>query len=201
MMVPLLLPRDIRVALLAAVLLMLTAAPAYSKRCSHRISPPGNSGVGQYSENVPTACGNQSTSTVPPSGSGHGPGAGTGSSSGSNSSGGAGGSGVRSISAGTVHALAAQGPAGAAAANFAQATAPTIAHHTPGRSRTAGRTKPNNQSTRLGHGVPSPTSSVFAALTGSSGSGGLGLLLPILLGVTFVVMGGSALLRSHRTTN
>ena len=104
-----------RVAIALALLLALPASAEASKT----IAPPGNSGVGQYVETVPTAGGGRPTSTVHPGGGAVGHPGGPG---GTSSGGGAGGGSA--ITPSTQHALAAQGPAGVAAAALAEATAP-----------------------------------------------------------------------------
>ena len=199
--------RNFRVIVLALTLVSVAAAPALAKR--GRCVPPGNSGAWQYSENVPSAsCGGQPTNTIHPGSHSHGSGGGAG--------GGSGGGGGRAVSAATARSLAAQGPAGQAAANFARATAPSsatrhssIARHPAGRAGAGGSQAGGGASlsgaasprvsSSVG-GTPSPASSIFGTLTGSSPSGGLGVLLPILLGVAFLAMGGFALLRSRKVT-
>ncbi len=98
--------RNSVVGLLVSLVLVLPASAVAAKGT---IAPPGNSGVSQYQENVPTAKGNQPSNTIGPGGSG-GPG----------SSGGA-------LSPSTVRGLDHQGSAGRNAAALAEATAPRAA--------------------------------------------------------------------------
>ncbi len=195
-----------RVIVLTLAVVGVGATPALAKH--GKCVPPGNSGAWQYSENVPTAsCGGQPDNNVNPGSHSHGSGGGAG----RNSSGGGG----SAVPASSVRSLAAQGPAGVAAANFAQATAPSraaghsSAGHGPSRRVRggAGRVLPAGTSPGAGASVsntpssmsnpPSAASSIFGTLTGSS-SGGLGALLPILLGAAFLALGGFALLRARR---
>ena len=60
-----------RIGLALAILL---ATPAWAQARVHAIAPPGNSGVSQYLETVPTAGGNQPTNTVHPRAGGVGAG-------------------------------------------------------------------------------------------------------------------------------
>lgn len=179
----------------AFALAILLAAPVSAQASVHTIAPPGNSGVGQYLETLPTAGGNQPTNTVHPNAGGVGGGAGGGQSGGPPTTGGAlgaggsDGSGV-TIAPATRRALAAQGPTGAAAAALAQATAPRTAHPSPAVGRD-GAASPSDGS--------SPAASVFKALTGSTSGGGLGPLLPIALIGSLLAGGVLALVRRRRT--
>ena len=76
-----------RVGLALAILL---AAPAWAQARVHTIAPPGNSGVSQYLETLPTAGGGQPTNSVHPLA---GPVGGSGGSSGAGGSGGSAASG------------------------------------------------------------------------------------------------------------
>ncbi|MGA8718358.1 MAG: hypothetical protein WB557_10160, partial [Solirubrobacteraceae bacterium] len=97
-----------RIGLALAILL---ATPAWAQARVHAIAPPGNSGVSQYLETVPTAGGNQPTNTVHPRAGG----VGAGGSGGPGSTGGNGGSGaVVHIAPSTQRALAEKGPDGVA---------------------------------------------------------------------------------------
>ena len=158
------------VAVIASALagLVLAAAPVSAR--VHKLAPPGNSAIGQYLEVIPTAAGGQPTSNLTGSGK-----------SGSSSA----------ISASTRRALGAQGALGSADARFVQGTGPSR-HTSPRPKALAVRpVRPALVSS------PSPVSSVLKSLAGSSGSGGLGLLLPILL-VGTAVGGGALALWRHR---
>jgi hypothetical protein len=92
-------------------LLVSLTLPASALATTRTIAPPGNSGVSQYQEDVPTAKGNRPSNTIVPGGGGtNGPG----------SSGGA-------VSPSTLRALDKQGSAGRKAAALAEATAPSNA--------------------------------------------------------------------------
>jgi hypothetical protein len=157
-----------RIAIALAVAL---AAPSLAQARVHKIAPPGNSGVGQYVETVPTADGGQPTNTVHPGGVG-----GSGGRGGTGRGAGSTGGGV--IGSSTQRALAKQGPTGDATAALAQATAPRAAR--PASASGHGRATASGSPTSAGQGS-SPSTSVLKALTGSSSGGGLGPLLPIAL--------------------
>src|ERR1700728_4364481 len=92
---------------LLGVVLALPAAAA-AKGPTKTLAPPGNSGVNQYVETVPTSKGDRPTSTIPRGGR---PGSGT-------------------VSPVTAHALSSLGANGTGAAAFADATG-------TGRARTS----------------------------------------------------------------
>jgi hypothetical protein len=186
-----------KLILLTLLLAIGITAPAAARL--RVIAPPGNSGVGQYVETVPTAGGGRPTSTVHPvAGGSHGSGGG-GSVGGS--AGGGGTSGGGSATGGTIapatqRALVAHGAAGAAAAAFANATAPSrarpVVSHAAGRTRSAVSTPPSANGS-------SPMGSLLRAVTGSTSNGGLGPLLPvILIGSLF---GAAALALLRRRTS
>jgi hypothetical protein len=185
-------------AILVVLALALGIVPAAAAR-NRTIAPPGNSGIGQYVESIPTAGGGQPTNTLHPHAGSHGAGGGNsgagggsgGSGGGSGGSGGgSGGSGAGGtvISAATAKALAAQGPDGAAAASLAGATAPS---NSPLGTQSAGA---NASSPR------SVLASLLRALTGSSPNGGLGPLLPIILIGSLIAAGALVLRRRRHTT-
>jgi hypothetical protein len=149
--------------------------PASAVAAKHTIAPPGNSGVSQYQENVPTAKGNQPSNTISPGGGTNGPG----------STGG-------SLSPSTLRALDKQGSAGRKAAALAQATAPRT-------GRTAGTPTVKTNAGSQDSGA-SPVTSVVKALTGSSNGSGLGALLPIILIASLLGVTALAVLRRRRAT-
>jgi len=180
-----------RIGLALAILL---ATPAWAHARVHTIAPPGNSGVGQYLETVPTARGGQPSNTVHPRAGGVG--VGVGGPGGPGSTGGSGGSGaVVTIAPSTQRALAGKGPDGVAAAALAQATAPRDAPSHPSAGGTAAA--PSVPSASTGDGS-SPTASVFKALTGSTGGGGVGPLLPIILIGSVLAAAGLVVTRRRR---
>jgi hypothetical protein len=173
-----------RTAVLGVLLSLIV--PAGAGAAVRTIAPPGNSGVSQYQEDVPTAKGNRPSNTITPgTTNGPGPSSGSGSSSGAGSS-----SSGGSLSSSTLRALDRQGSAGRGAAALAQATAPGQG----GASRPTGIGRDSQEP------GSSPASSLVKALTGSSNGGGLGALLPIILAVTLVAATALALLRRRRTT-
>src|SRR5690348_16610731 len=157
-----------RIAIALAVAL---AAPSLAQARVHKIAPPGNSGVGQYVETVPTADGGQPTSTVHPGGvGGSGGRGGTGGGASSTPSG--------AIASSTQRALAKQGAIGDATAALATATAPRRPR--PAARSNRAQAQPSGSASAAGEGS-SPSTSVLKALTGSTSGGGLGPLLPIAL--------------------
>jgi hypothetical protein len=178
------------VVVLALLLVLGLAAPALAKHTV--LVPPGNSGASQYVETVPTAGGGRPSGSIHPGGPG----------SGATGKGGP-------ISPATLRQLNAQGPAGRAAAALAEATAPNhpqpaasghVDATAPGDAEPAAAARVARQSPVAAGGGASPASSVVKALTGSSGTGGLGLLLPILLIATLFGVTLIAVLR-RRTTS
>jgi hypothetical protein len=162
-----------RSAVIGLLVSLVLPASALAASSPTTIAPPGNSGVSQYREDVPTAKGNRPSSAFTPGGGG------------SNGSGG-------SVSPSTLRALNKQGSAGRKAAALAQATAPTSG--TPAGPKTV---KANAGSQDFG---ASPVTSVVKALTGSSNGGGLGALLPIILIACLLGVTALALLRRRRAT-
>jgi hypothetical protein len=156
---------------IAIALALALAVPSLAQARVHKIAPPGNSGVGQYVETVPTADGGQPTNTVHPGGVGGTAGRG-------GTGGGAGSTGGGAIAASTQRALAKQGPTGAATVALAKATAPHNAQ--PAAHSGAAAVRPAGAAGLGGQGS-SPSASVLKALAGSTSGGGLGPLLPIVL--------------------
>src|SRR5213595_12918 len=102
------------VTTLAIGSLLVFPATALAGNGGHHSVPPGNSGLDQYTENIPGAGGNHPTG----GGGSHHPG------------GGGGGSGS-SVSPGVTRTLDSQGPAGQGAASLAAATAPDVGRNAP----------------------------------------------------------------------
>jgi hypothetical protein len=170
------------------------------------VAPPGNSGVSQYVEDVPTVKGGKPTNTIVVThngggGSGHS-GGGSGSSggsggsggTGSGSSGGTGGSGSSSggnsppvsqatISPAVTKKLDRSGKAGKSAAALAQATAPIVTKQKPRASK-----PPAAASTQ-----------VLNSLEGSAGGGGMGAVLPIFLIASLVLVSAAGIFHRRRT--
>jgi hypothetical protein len=170
-----------------AALVVALVLPTGAAARSGTVAPPGNSGISQYLETIPTVGGGRPTNTVTPRGGGGAGGSGgAGRSAGAGPSGGAGGAGG-AVSAATRRVLARQGSDGRAAAALAGATAPADAGAGVGSGSESGEGR--------GVGGSSPTAAVLDALTGSGG--GLGPVLPIILVATG--FGAAAVaLRRHR---
>lgn len=174
-------------------------AVASAKGKGGTLAPPGDSGVSQYVEDVPTVKGNKPSSSIvvtPKGGGGSGPsggagggGAGSAGGSGSGSTGaGAGGSsaagGQATLSPAVTRKLDRSGRAGQSAAALADATAPVVTRQKPARSR-----PPAAASTQ-----------VLKALEGSAGGGGMGAFLPIFLIASLVLISALGLFLRRRTT-
>jgi hypothetical protein len=157
--------------LLAAFSSLLAPSAALAKTPGKGYAPPGNSGVSQYIEDVPTASGGKPSSSVviPPSGG----------------SGGSGGAGSSSIPTSVSRKLDRDGSNGKHADALAKAT---------GESLSSGHARPAVRAA-----APPPSRQVLAALDGSSGGGGLGVLLPVILIGSLVIVSAVGLLRRHRS--
>lgn len=145
-------------------------------------APPGNSGVDQYFETVPGASCNQ-----PPGGGHHG---------GTGGSGGSGGS----LSSGTSRQLAAQGAAGRAVANLVATTGTAPAASRSHRGTKPGKNARGSNSTGRSQ-TPSvtganPLSAILHPILHGAGSGGLGIVFPILLAVVLAFMLGAWTMRN-----
>ncbi len=190
---------------LCVSVLAVLAFPAVATAKPVTVAPPGNSAVNQYVESVPTAGGGR------PDGSIH---TGSGAPGRSGGSGGSGGSSAGSIPATTQRSLNAQGADGQRAAALALATSPTPSVSRPGSGSASGSSGASHQKSHRPAGAAgpplhptastsqgaSPLSAVFKALTGSTSSGGLGLLLPIILVVSFLAASVLGIARRRRTT-
>jgi hypothetical protein len=197
-----------RRVLFTLILALGASVPAEAR--NQAISPPGNSGVAQYVESVPTATGGRPTSTIKPGdGSSHrSRGVGTSGGSGGSGSGGSGSGGLGSGGSGSDgnggaiapsvrRALAAQGPDGSAAAALAQATAAAAPGKAARPDGAEHRSALSAGSTRAGS---SPLTALAKAATGSTSSGGLGPLLPAILTISLLGAGALALLRRRWTS-
>jgi hypothetical protein len=166
--------------------LLIFAAPAAAKPC-HPHHGGGNAEVGQYLENVPGPCGDQS---IGGGGSGD-----QGTSSGSGSSAG--------LPSGTISQLTSQGSAGAQAASFAEATNPGG----PDRAGSSGNGSASESSADAGTESDDGGSLLSAIghwVTGNDASAsdtgqGLGTWLPILLIAVLLGGFGALALRRRRT--
>ena len=134
------------------------------------IAPPGNSGVGQYVEVVPTAGGGA------PAGSHHD---------------------VQGqvLPASTLHRLAALGPDGKTVAAFAQSTG--TPHGSTSPHRRSRSTRPKQPSSAASE--PSPPSAGLRESSAGS-VGGLGLGLPVALGAITLAAVGVSMTRRRRTS-
>jgi hypothetical protein len=170
-----LLPMKEFAALVLLALVLPTTAYAHAKT----VAPPGNSGVSQYLETIPTAQGGRPSATV---------------NSGGNASGGQG-----ALSAATERAFAKQGAIGVQAAALVNATAPSPAGSRSSHKGTATLAPSASQGPPPSGGIgDSAASSVAKALTGSSSGSGLGWLLPAILASLAIAGGAVALIRRRR---
>jgi hypothetical protein len=167
--------RPLSIRALLAMIAVLLAAAAPSAAAQHTV-PPGHSGASQYTETLPTAGGETPTSSVHSGTAVGGP---------SDSGGGAGGNGSGGASEATPEITPTQalgshnarrleklGPEGKAAAQLAASAGAPAAHSAADRG---------------GGDGSSPVQQVVGELTGTSGSEGMGLLLPLLIAMTAVV--------------
>ena len=182
------------VTTLAIGSLLVLPATALAGNGGHHSVPPGNSGLDQYTENIPGAGGNHPTG----GGGSHHPG------------GGGGGSGS-SVSPGVTHTLDSQGPAGQGAASLAAATAPDVGGNAPaghgGKSGGSANAKGGSGTTAGGAasrgnaasgGSGSGVDAIAAELTGSGVDNGMGIFLPIILGAALIGALGLVALRLRR---
>jgi|SRR5579884_1198490 len=171
-----------RIFLLGALVALALPATALAKGNPVLIPivPPGNSGADQYVENVPTPAGGQPTSGV--GAHGH-----------------AGSGAVSPIAPGTQAALQRDGRDGRQLSALTRATAPSHSHrHTGAVAGAAGGGSGPGSGGSGGSGSGgSPVSSVLRSVVGGSSGGGAGMgtLLPIILGLCAVGVGGLALRR------
>lgn len=162
----------IAVAIASAVAL----TPPAAAQARHVIAPPGNSGVEQYVEVVPSAEGN-----LPVNGSGTGHGA--------------------ALPKTTRQRLEASGAEGRAAASFARSTgAAPSAHHRKGGGGSAhskGSAGGGGSGGGSGSGGSPPPigPAVQSAAQTGSGGGGLGAGLPIALGAIALIAAAAFLIR------
>ncbi len=158
--------RVVRLTFLACIAAVAFPAGAFAVRCA----PPGNSGIDQYFETIPGASCNQA-----PPGS-----VGTGSSGGTH------------LSPGQRRQLAALGPAGRAVAQFVAATAPAIEGTGPsqaGGSRTGGKGAAPvliAAAPPAASGQP-PVIGLLKPIVTGSASGGVGIVLPIVLAAALLL--------------
>jgi hypothetical protein len=179
------------VTTLAIGSLLAFPATALAGHGGHNNVPPGNSGLDQYTENIPGAGGNH------PTGGG-----------GSHHHGGGGGGNGSSVSPGVTSTLDSQGSAGQGAASLATATAPDVggpARH--GDTAQAGKSggsanATGNANAKGGNGATtggaahagnaasggsgSGVDAIAAELTGAGVDNGMGIFLPIILGLALV---------------
>ena len=158
---------------LALVVIGSLAAPAATlAKGKSTIAPPGNSGVNQYVEDVPTVRGGKpSSSIVIPAHGGGG-------------SGGPSRPGGSAVPVTVTRKLDHSGPAGKSAVVLAQSTAPVVR-----RKRPPTRTR----------AVQAPAAAVLRSLAGSAGGGGTGAVLPVFLIGTLVVLSAIGILRRRGT--
>lgn len=167
--------------LVAAIAIAFQPAAAAS---AERLVPPENSAANQYAETYPTAAGNAPSGTAPAP------------------------SPAKVLGARNAGRLEGLGPQGRAAAALAAATAP--AQSVAGRGVTASRSGAGSRGAAANGGGPgagpaqpsasSGLSQVIAQATGSSSSGQMGLLLPLIV-VAAVAWSVAYLWRRRRTVS
>jgi hypothetical protein len=163
--------RKVAITILLGAALAASVAPAAQGSCGSTVTP-GNSEVDQYTETVPGACGHEDTSPASPGGNRGG---------GSDSS-------APPAPAATVEQLQSAGPDGAGAAVLVEGDAANGSGHDGGDDNGG-----QQGSTTTIKGTPAPESedgSVLSGLartvTGSDDSGGLGIVLPLVLAASLV---------------
>ena len=161
----------LRLALGPAVAVAIAAFP--SAAVAQRVVPPGNSAVNQYTETYPMAGGDAAAA------------------------GGGKRSPAKALGTRSAQKLDALGPEGRAAATLAAATSP--ARRGPeGRQREAGGVS-GSPAIGSAPGGSSGLSAVIGQATGSSSSGQLGLLLPLV--ILAAIIGSVVYLWRRRRTN
>lgn len=135
--------------------------------------PPGNSGANQYTETLPGPGGNEPTSGI-----------------GDKANGGGGRTPAKVLGHANAAQLEALGPEGRAAAQLAAESAPESAIGQP--RGTGSNPQASNPSGSSG------VNQILGQLTGSSDSGGMGVLLPLLIAMT--VVGAAAYALGRRRT-
>jgi hypothetical protein len=180
----------------AALALVATALlPCSASAKNGGVAPPGNSGVSQYMEDIPTVHGNKPTTgvVIPPRGGGSGGESSNGSASSK-------GSARSTIPNAVAKQLDESGSNGQAAAAVAEATAtpPVTKHRVRKPGKAASPAQPTGVTTAKK--ARSPTASVLKALSGSTGGGGLGGFLPVLLVAALIFLSAAGIFHRRGTT-
>lgn len=165
--------------MLLAVAALALSAPGVAR--AQPVLPPENSGANQYTETLPGAGGNEPTGKI-----------------------GGGGGGSPENALGKAHAarLEALGPAGRAAARLAAAAAPTTFGRQSGAAVALGAVgKHVGAEPAANSGGESGLRQVFGQITGSSGSGEMGLLLPLLITMAAIAAIAFAVIRRQAAMN
>jgi hypothetical protein len=173
-------PRQLTLFPLALLLALAVAAPSSARNRSR--TPSGNSAISQYLESIPGAGGGSPTNTIQPSNESH-------------SSPSAGGGSYSAHSSLSARRLAALGADGAAVSSLVGATAPPSrsgigAPGSAGTGRNPGGTL----------GVGAPPRGAFSPSTSSAGGGGVGVVLPVLMGLSLIGTIALAILRRRHAT-
>ena len=149
--------------------LLIAAQPAAA---TQKTVPPGHSGASQYTETLPSAGGEETTESVHEGSGGGSPGGGKGDGAAQESTSTGATTPTEALGAGNAKRLEKLGPEGNAAARLAAA---------------AGTSGANEPATRDRTDASSPVKQVVGELTGTSGSEGMGFLLPLLIVMTALV--------------
>lgn len=157
------------------------AFPVAGVASGQPVLPPENSAANQYTETLPGAGGNEPTGKI-----------------------GGGGGGSPKKALGKAHAarLEALGPAGRAAARLAAAAAPTTFGRQSGAAVAPGAVgKHVGAEPAANPGGKSGLRQILGQITGSSGSGEMGLLLPLLITMAAIAAIAFAVIRRQAATN
>lgn len=161
-------------SLLTLALAALLATPAAAQQDgTEYVAPPGNSALDQYFESVPSSSGNNAPGAPPQGGDANG---------------------APPLDAREVEALAEQGAAGEQVSEFVTANAPRKS-----QQREEATDRPSGSGSQTAAREPAPAGADTAgnlsrALLGDAGDG-MGVLLPLLLGLTALLGIGYVLLR------
>ena len=161
-----------RASLFAIAVMFLYGSPAHALT---RVAPPGNSGVSEYQENVPSAGGGVPVTNLPATGAPS-----------------------QALPHSVVTQLDHAGAAGRATAQLADRTAPRVVRHVRGSHTT---TPPGRSGSGASINEPSAASvgsQLSDSVIGGRG-GGLGLLLPVVLAGSLTVAAAVVLARRRRT--
>src|SRR5579871_4867605 len=211
-----------RASLFAIGVLFLYGSPAYALK---HVAPPGNSGASQYQEDVPSAGGgvpindlpsNAGTQTTTPSNTSQGtttppstgtqttpPSSGTQTTTAPSATTTARTKSAAAVPSSVLRSLERAGAAGRQAAELAERTAPSVVgiastHGTSSERSTGGSTAGGARSIGARQGSTSALGDQLATAVVGGGGGGLGVLLPLVLGASLLCAVGVTIGRRRR---